>query len=55
MGIVELPSEAEDFPAVYRLADQRLYAAKRAGRNMLTPPHDAPMVSFTSKTHHQDA
>ncbi len=44
MGIVDLPSEATNFPEVYRLADQRLYAAKRAGRNRIAPPRNAPMI-----------
>lgn len=38
LGVVELPSEANNFTDCYRLADERLYRGKRSGKNCVVGP-----------------
>jgi diguanylate cyclase (GGDEF)-like protein len=42
-GVASWPADGEDFEAVLRAADQRLYQAKRSGRNIVVGPVPTPI------------
>lgn len=42
-GVASWPADGEDFEAVLRAADQRLYQAKRSGRNVVVGPLPMPV------------
>jgi diguanylate cyclase (GGDEF)-like protein len=46
MGAVLVPKECANFGDCYRLADERMYIGKRAGKNILVGPHQQ-MITFS--------
>jgi diguanylate cyclase (GGDEF)-like protein len=42
-GVASWPADGEDFESVLRAADQRLYQAKRSGRNIVVGPVPTPV------------
>lgn len=47
-GVASWPADGDDFDAVLRAADQRLYQAKRSGRNLVVGPVPVPLRQVDS-------
>ena len=44
-GVASWPTDGASFEAVLNAADQRLYTAKRSGRNLVVGPLPVPLPS----------
>ena len=49
IGVAEREPDTKDFDALLKLGDQRLYAAKHAGRNCVVSS-DAPVDTIIAKS-----